>query len=94
MGVEIIRVPADWHHPLDEEGEVLEGAHHEPLYGMDDASKTAFQLYENVSEGSPVSPVFATREALAEWLVQNGWSTEALEFLLVNGHAPSMVKRL
>ncbi|MBX5143960.1 hypothetical protein [Rhizobium lentis] len=94
MGVEIVRVPADWDHPVDEEGELLEGGHHEPLYRMDDGRKTAFQLYENVSDGIPVSPVLATREALAEWLAQNGWSAEALEFLLANGHAPSMVKRL
>jgi hypothetical protein len=30
-----------------------------------------FQLWETCSEGSPVSPVFATAEALAEWCEQN-----------------------
>lgn len=94
MGVEIVRVPSDWQHPVDEDGEYEVGAHHQPLYEIEDLSKTAFQLYENVSEGSPVSPVFATREALAEWLAQNGWAAEAIDFLLVNGHAPSGVTRL
>ncbi|EJZ18033.1 hypothetical protein NE852_13890 [Rhizobium sp. Pop5] len=90
MGVEIVRVPVDWHHP-EEEGELVVGGHHEPLYYMDSASKTAFQLYENVSEGSPVSPVFPTSEKLVEWLKQKGWTTESVEFLLSNGHAPTAI---
>ena len=93
MGVEIVRVPADWQHP-EEEGELVVGAHHEPLYYIDAAEKTAFQLYENVSEGSPVSPVFTTREELAEWLEQKGWPAESIEFLLANGHAPTRIALL
>ncbi len=37
-----------------------------------EGSATAYQVYETVSEGTPVSPVFATREALVEWLVNDG----------------------
>ena len=33
---------------------------------------TWFQVYETVSEGSPVTPPFATREELVEYLVVNG----------------------
>ena len=33
--------------------------------------KTHFCLYEDVSEGTPVSPVFATKEELARWLETN-----------------------
>lgn len=34
--------------------------------------RTWFQVYETVSEGTPVTPPFATREELVEYLVQNG----------------------
>jgi hypothetical protein len=30
-----------------------------------------WQMWENTSEGSPISPVFATPEELAEWLAPN-----------------------
>jgi len=33
---------------------------------------TWFQVYETVSEGTPVTPPFATREELVEYLVANG----------------------
>jgi hypothetical protein len=32
----------------------------------------AFQMYETVSEGTPVSPVFKTKEELKEYLIKNG----------------------
>ena len=34
--------------------------------------KTLFQMYETVSEGTPISPAMPTKEALAEWLADNG----------------------
>jgi hypothetical protein len=34
-----------------------------------------WQMWENTSEGSPISPVFKTPEALARWLSDNGAST-------------------
>lgn len=34
-------------------------------------SGDGFQLWETVSEGSPISPVFATAEALADWCAEN-----------------------
>lgn len=33
---------------------------------------TWYQIYETVSEGTPVTPAFATKEELVEYLVQNG----------------------
>ena len=33
---------------------------------------TWWQVYETVSEGTPVTPPFATREELVEYLVENG----------------------
>src|SRR5690349_17132771 len=62
MGREVVRVPPGFEHPLDEYGDHIVGSHHEVLYKADPASRTAFQIYENVSEGTPVSPVFDTAE--------------------------------
>lgn len=78
---------------MDDEGEYIAGAHLEPLWYTDKALKTAYQVYENVSEGSPVSPIFPTEEDLRNWLVTQGFSHEqALEFCAV-GHIPSFVVR-
>ena len=93
MGVQLVRVPPGWRHPVDEDGEFIVGAHHEPLYYMDSNLRTAFQLYENVSEGSPTSLVFGTVDKLIEWLTGNGWSQGATQYLLSNGHSPSLVIR-
>lgn len=51
----------------------------------------AWQLWETVSEGSPVSPAFDTPEELASWLVaKNGGSYDkTLEFVAGEGWAPS-----
>lgn len=36
---------------------------------------TAFQVYQTVSEGTPLSPVFEEKEDLIDWLVNDGtWS--------------------
>ena len=93
MGVQIVNVPSNWQHPTDEQGDYIPGGHFEPLHYMDSVARSACQLYENVSEGSPISPVFASSEHLATWLKQEGWPDESMRFLLANGHAPSMVVR-
>lgn len=38
----------------------------------EDHEATWFQLWETVSEGTPVSPPFATKEELAQYLAENG----------------------
>ncbi len=59
-----------------------------------------WQLWETVSEGSPVSPVFSTPERLAAWLAAPGNDTSItrgrsaaqwLAFITGPGWAPSMV---
>lgn len=35
---------------------------------------THFMMYENTSEGTPISPAFATKEELARWLTDTGAS--------------------
>lgn len=39
-----------------------------------DGSCTHYQMYENVSEGAPISPAMPTPEALADWLATNAGS--------------------
>lgn len=48
-----------------------------PNYGLDimpqweDAERTHLQMYENTTEGTPISPVMATAEELAQWLADS-----------------------
>jgi hypothetical protein len=74
--------------------------------GTDPASRAAYeawepteppiglgwQLWENVSEGSPISPVFTTPEELATWMSRDQPTLyeQALRFIHV-GYAPSMI---
>jgi hypothetical protein len=66
-------------------------------------TRTAYQVYENVSEGTPISPVFATRDELLAWLTQPDGapgmgiggdrqkiSPEAAEAFVAAAWAPSM----
>jgi len=57
-------------------------------------SRTAFQVYQNVSEGSPVSPVFATEAELKAWLMTDpDWhlSDAAAHSFIKSAWAPSMI---
>ena len=66
-----------------------------PIYyrpAWDEETRTAFQVYETVSEGTPTSPVFESEEDLVSWLVEEGGHSEAAarEFVRV-GSVPSMM---
>lgn len=61
-----------------------------------------WQVWETVSEGSPITPVFATREALVDHLVEGGdgwdrkrgeagWSRDNAESFVGDGWAPSLI---
>ena len=62
---------------------------------------TAYQVYETVSEGTPISPVFATKQELICWLVEDGsdmgigcdyrMTPEQAENFVNAGSAPSMI---
>jgi hypothetical protein len=64
-----------------------------------DAERTHYQMYENVSEGTPISPVMETPEALARWLTDNnapasgshGATYEGWLRVCRGGYAPSLV---
>jgi len=61
--------------------------------------RTHFMMYENVSEGTPISPAFPTPKELARWLAANGASAfgretasyEAWLRVCTGGYAPSMI---
>jgi hypothetical protein len=61
--------------------------------------KTHYMMYENTSEGTPISPAFATPEDLAQWLSDNNASAfgnmtasyEAWLLMINKGSSPSMV---
>lgn len=66
----------------------------------DSADATWFQLWETVSEGTPVSPPFATLDELAEHLAKHGdewdqsrghggWGIERAKAFCADGWAPS-----
>lgn len=67
-----------------------------------EAEATWFQVYETVSEGTPVTPPFATREELVEYLIANGdfwdksrgrggYTREQAEAFVKSEWAPSMI---
>lgn len=67
-----------------------------------EGTATCYQAYQNTSEGTPLSPVFATREEMVDWLVNDGggmgiggvrqtMSREAAERFVGGGYAPTMI---
>ena len=57
-----------------------------------------YQIWETVTEGSPISPVFARPEDLARWMTRNGWDSDRqtsyqqwMSFILGDGWAPSLL---
>jgi len=52
---------------------------------------TAYQVYETVSEGTPVSPVFQTEDELYRWLRDQGHSEHAAREFIKHKWAPSMI---
>lgn len=91
MGREVVRVPPDFVHPTGEDGGFTPGAHFELLYNAGEEACTAFQIYENVSEGTPVSPVFATPAEMSRWLVDQGYEQAAADAFIAQGFAPLLV---
>lgn len=51
---------------------------------------TCYQLYENTTEGTPISEVFASLEELAQYLISKGHSEKAVRVFIEKGFAPSM----
>ena len=91
MGRVLVQVPAGFRHPADASGEPIPGAHHEVLEGLNSECRICLQIYEDVSEGTPVSPVFASTSEARAWLIAQGVTSEAVDEFLREGSAPSFV---
>lgn len=87
---------ADW---LSEDGHPPDPAYYRP---WSDDEATWFQVWETVSEGTPVSPPFATSAELVDYLAAHGdfwdqergdpaWSRSAAERFVGSEWAPSMI---
>ena len=72
----------EWH------GEAPRPSEYRPAF---DAEPTHYQVYEDVSEGTPVSPVFATLDDMERWLISEGFSPKAAGRFVQDGWAPSFV---
>jgi hypothetical protein len=57
----------------------------------DEADCTAYQIYETVSEGTPVSPVFQTEQEIIDWLVSQGHSLNSATQFVKHKWAPTML---
>lgn len=67
------REPDELDMPFEEwDGERPDPADYMPDWP--DGERTHFQMYEDCTEGTPISPVFATPEELARWLADTGAS--------------------
>ena len=63
--------------------------YHRPRWAKGEA--THYQIYEDVTEGTPVSPVFADLDEMKVWLLEEGYSEKAATMFVADGWAPSMV---
>lgn len=61
--------------------------HRQQSWTEDEA--THVQLYENISEGTPASPMFATLEELGAWMIEHGYSEEEVAKIKMVGRLPS-----
>lgn len=84
-------MPTGRAHPRDDAGDDIDGGQLEPLDGLPESARTAFQIYRHVSAGSPVSPVFATLGGLEAWLIDQGRLAEAVVSFVDQGFALSAV---
>lgn len=106
MSREIRRVPVDFDYPLNKRwwGYLCRPCEvdieHEPCEVHEPPTGDGWQAWETVSEGSPISPVFATADELVEWAAgpdgQLGVggtpvSRTAARRFIADGWAPSMV---
>lgn len=107
MGREIQRVPLDFDWPLHKEwkgflypdfDDSLSDEQEEELFEewydnerYDPPEGEGWQVWETVSEGSPVSPVFASSEELVAWIVSEGHTPGAAKAFVRIGYVPSMV---
>ncbi|HEU5117557.1 MAG TPA: hypothetical protein VFT74_13010, partial [Isosphaeraceae bacterium] len=85
MGRVLVQVPPGFRHPADARGEPIPGAHLEVLHGVNAEARICLQIYEDVSEGTPVSPVLGSLADVRAWLIGQGVAFEAADSFLREG---------
>lgn len=70
----------EWHHSYPDKEQYRQAWISAPCY----------QIYEEVSEGTPVSPVFETEAEMQAWLIAQGYSEVAADGFIKDTWAPSM----
>lgn len=101
MSRTIMRVPLDFKHPLDEvwPGYLRECADEE-CDGCGECEKQeppegdGWQVWETVSEGSPISPVFSSDEECARWVSEDEFlrcSMKTARAFVADGYALSLI---
>jgi hypothetical protein len=105
MGREVRRVPPDFNHPINEVWPGFcppDGLNDDELDAWEETDPPegdGWQLWETVSEGSPISPPFATSGELVAWLCTGAYKWGGpldradAEALVNEGWMPSMVFR-
>lgn len=56
---------------------------------IDPPEGEGYQLWETVSEGSPISPVFPDEQSFKNYLIGKGYSEKAVDNFIKEGWAPS-----
>ena len=56
-----------------------------------DGPADSYQIYETVSEGTPVSPKFTSLEDMISWLINEGYTKESATAFTESGYVPSMI---
>jgi hypothetical protein len=56
-----------------------------------ESEPTCYQVYETVSEGTPVSPVFEDKEQIVQWLISEGHTETNARAFVEDEWAPSFV---
>lgn len=86
-----------WCNPCEGEGDHWESEIYQAAYDAwereEPPAGEGWQMWETVSEGSPVSPVFPTAEEFENWLIGQGYSEGAVEQFTKVGWAPSAVMK-
>ena len=111
MGRELKRVALDFQWPENQVWQGYLNPHYAKLHDSPEDEQEAdsriaveppagdgYQIWETVSEGSPISPVFATPEELARHMAGRPWGADKgssydawMRFINGPGWAPSMV---
>lgn len=73
----------EWEEPPQEE-------YYRPAY---EGPNTCYQFYENTTEGTPLSPVFETKEEMREWFLKQDYRAEVADSLLQEKPIPSFEMR-